>query len=1157
MHDRRHFPVFPGRLRARSRLWLALAGLCVLVGITGSLGNGVASARDARAASNCPWLNQSLAISTRVKMLLAHMSLTDKIAEMYIYQPTTSGPYAGYEGFVPAQPALCIPSLVEQDGSLGVGYGATGVTQLPAEVSLASAWDPTLAYQYGAVNGQEHRAKGIAMVLGPGVNIQRDPRWGRNFEMFSEDPFLTSALGTANVEGIQSQGVMANLKHFVTYNQETNRDTPYDNTIVSTRALHEIYLPPFYSAIKQGNVASVMCAYPLLDGEYSCQDPALLTGLLNDQWDFQGFVRADSAANASTVDSANAGLDQDRGSYYWDNGQLEAAVADGEVKSSTITQAVRRILTQMFQFNLFNDPPTGNLSSPASTPADNALARNVAQRGTVLLQNTGSILPLSTATTKSIAVIGPDATTAPQTAGGGSSYVTQPSVISPLSGIAARAGSAATVTSYSGTDPTQAAATAQNAQVAIVFASYPEGEGKDLTSISLPNGQDAMIEAVAAANPNTIVVLNTGGPVLMPWLSSVKGVLEAWYPGQGDGSAIASVLFGAINPSGHLPETFPSSLAEIPTASPAQVPGVNGQVVYSEGLDVGYRWYDAQHVTPLFPFGYGLSYTSFRFSHLTVSPKSLVNAASGPDAESGQGAPLARVTARITNTGKVRGSDVVQLYVGDPTSAGEPPRQLEGFQRVTLLPHQSRTVGFTITGHELSYFNPRANGWTLPDGRFSLYVGDSSALASLPLRGKLRVTRTIGARYARLAAPATVNAGATFIARATFVNHGNLPITDGTVRLGFPSDWKVVRLAPTRTLSLAPGRSTTRNFRVTVPGQAEGEARSLTAELSSTGLYDAGDLSATATISVRGPITVSAISPIVVAPSTSAAATVTVTSHMNRAVVVHLASSLPPGVTIAPASPAVRVPGHRTISFKVSVSVAAGQAPATDRVALIPSFTYRRTSYPLAAARLTVYVPYSSLPAAYDTTAISDDSNIAAANFDGNGNSYSEQALTAAGLAPGATVAVQGTTLQWPNVPAGTPDSVLANGQTISLAGSSAATQLVVMGASSGAKESGTGMIEYTDGTIQRYTLTLDDWFRSATNPSTTTITAAYVNDSTGAGNHGVVGQRRHKAHVFAVSIPLQAGKTVSSVTLPTVATLPGVYPMHVFAMGFGGAPTP
>jgi beta-glucosidase len=1129
--------------------------MCALAALSGPLAGTSAAARGKAAAAGCPWLDQSLPVGKRVNMLLSHMSLTEKVAEMYINEPTTTGPYAGYEGYVAAQPALCIPALVEQDGPGGVAYGATGVTQLPAEVSLASAWDPKLAYQYGVVNGQEHRAKGIAMVLGPGVNIQRDPRWGRNFEMFSEDPLLTSALGTADIEGIQSQQVMADVKHFATYNQETNRDTPSDDTIVGARALHEIYLPPFESAIEQAHVASVMCAYPLLNGVYSCQNPSLLTGLLNDRWSFQGFVRSDSAANASTVDSANAGLDQERGSFFWDNGQLAAAVADGEVRSSTITEAVRRILTQMFQFNLFNNPPTGNLSTPASTPANNAFALNVAQRGTVLLQNAGGILPLSTATTKSIAVIGADGTSAPQTAGGGSSHVTASSVSSPLSGISAYAGSGATVTSYSGTDPTAAAATAAQAQVAIVFASYSESEGSDLTSISLPDNQDAVIEAVAAANPDTIVVLNTGGPVLMPWLSSVKGVLEAWYPGQDDGTAIASVLFGAVDPSGHLPQTFPTSLSAIPTASPAQFPGVNGKVEYSEGLDVGYRWYDAHNVTPLFPFGYGLSYTSFRFSHLTVTPSSVVNGASGPDADKGQGARLARVTARITNTGTVRGSDVVQLYVGDPTSAGEPPRQLEGFQRVTLLPHQTRTVSFTITGHELSYFSVSANGWTLPDGRFSLYLGDSSALSSLPLRGKLRVTRTIGNRYAALTAPGTVNAGTTFLARAKFVNHGNLPITDGIVRLSFPSSWTVVRLARTRDLSLAPGQSTTRNFRVTVPGQAEGEVKSLTAQLTSKGLDDAGDLSATATISVHGPITVSAKSPVVVAPSLSAAATVQVTSHMKRAVVVHLIPSLPPGVTITPASPSVSVPAHHTVSLKVSLAVAAGTPPATERVALVPSFTYRGVRYPLAAAGLTLDVPYASLAAAFDTNAISDDSNIAAGNFDGNGNSYSEEALTAAGLAPGASLTVDGAQLQWPDVPAGTPDSVLADSQTVALAGSPGDTQLIVLGASSGARESGTGTIEYSDGTVQPFTLTLDNWFNPATGSNTAIAEAAYVNDSTGSGDKGVVGKRRHKAYVFAVSIPLQAGKTIASVTLPMVATLPGVFPMHVFALGLSSAP--
>ena len=451
----------------------------------------------------------------------------------------------------------------------------------------------------------------------------------------------------------------------------------------------------------------------------------------------------------------------------------------------------------------------------------------------------------------------------------------------------------------------------------------------------------------------------------------------------------------------------------------------------------------------------------------------------------------------------------------------------------------------------------RSDGWTLPNGRYSIYVGDSSALGSLPLRGRLKVTRTIGNRYARLIVPAAVNPGATFIAKAVFVNRGNVPIFNGTVQLGFPSSWKVARLARTRVLYLKAGRSAIRYYRITVPEQAEGETKSLSAQLYSPGVADAGNLSSTATITVRGPITLNPSSPVIAPPGGTVTATVAVTSRMNRAVLVHLSPVLPAGITITPATPAARVPAHHTVNLTFSISVPAGQAPASNQISLIPSFIYRGRSYPLAAAALTLDIPYSSLQAAFNNAGISSDNNIGAANFDGNGNSYSEQALSAAGLPPGTTLTVGGTQVQWPTAPAGTPDNVLAAGQTISLAGSSADTQLTVLGASSGADETGTGLIEYTDGTTQPYTITLDDWFRLPDSASNTVVaTAAYINDSTGAGNHGVVGRRNHKARVFAVSIPLQAGKTVSSVTLPTVATLPGIYPMHVFAVGLGGATT-
>jgi len=497
--------------------------------------------------------------------------------------------------------------------------------------------------------------------------------------------------------------------------------------------------------------------------------------------------------------------------------------------------------------------------------------------------------------------------------------------------------------------------------------------------------------------------------------------------------------------------------------------------------------------------------------------------------------------------------------------AGEPPRQLEEFHRVTLLPHQSQVVTFPITGHELSYFSTAANGWTLPAGRFSLYVGDSSALTSLPLRGTLNVTKTIGNRYVQLTAPTTVEPGATFTAKAQFVNHGNVPITGGTVGLEVPSDWTFVPLDGTPTISLASGQSAARYFRVTTPESAEGEVKSLTAQLTSAGTDDAGDLSASATVSVPGPITVSARSPAVVAAGGSGSAEVSITSHMSEAVVVNLTPSLRSGVTISPASPAVTVPANSTVNLEMAVSVASGTSPRTDRVPLGPSFTYGGMQYPMAAAGLTVDVPYTTLQAAYDNRAISDDSDVTAANFDGNGNSYSEQALTAAGLARGATVTVDATTLKWPDAPAGTSDNALAEGQTVLMPASSPATQLTFIGASSidgkpassTIDDSGKGTIEYTDGSTQSYRLTFDNWFKPPDSSSNTTVaTAAYANDSTRASNHGVAGRRNHKVRLFAVSIPLDPGKTVSSVTLPTVATLPGVYPVHVFTLALGGSST-
>ena len=382
---------------------------------------------------------------------------------------------------------------------------------------------------------------------------------------------------------------------------------------------------------------------------------------------------------------------------------------------------------------MFDKAPTGSPSAVATNSTDQADATQLAEEGTVLLKNSGSVLPL-TSSDGSIAVIGADASSSPQTDGGGSAGVNSSGTVSPLQGIQAAAPSGTTVTYNDGSSDSSAASAAAAASVAVVFANLGESEGSDLSSIDLGTTQDNLITSVAAANPNTIVVLNTGSAVTMPWLSSVKGVLEAWYPGQEDGTAIANVLFGSYDPSGHLTVTFPTSLSQVPASTAAEFPGTGGNVEYSEGIDVGYRWYDSQNLTPLFPFGYGLSYTSFSFSNLHVGALTAGGAAT--------------VTATVTNTGSRSGADVAQLYVTDPSASGQPPLQLEGFQRVNLAAGASTTVTFPLTQQNLQYWNSSSNAWATSTGNYTVSVGDSSA--SLPLTGTLAVASS------QLGAPVTL-----------------------------------------------------------------------------------------------------------------------------------------------------------------------------------------------------------------------------------------------------------------------------------------------------------------------------------------------------------------------------------------------------------------
>ncbi|HUN36857.1 MAG TPA: glycoside hydrolase family 3 C-terminal domain-containing protein [Trebonia sp.] len=1111
---------------------------------------GTAQSGQTASSPSCPWLNQSLPVDQRVHLLLGQMSLAQKITMV-----TGAGFSETYVFETSAIPSLCVPAVGEEDGPVGAGDGLAGVTQMPSAVSLAATFDPSLASQYGQVVGSEEHGKGAMVDLGPTINIDRDPRWGRSFEAYTEDPYLNAAMGTADIEGVQSTGEMAQVKHFAVYNQETNRNTAADNATVSTRALHEIYLPGFWAATTQAKASSVMCSYSTINGQAACQNQ-YLDDTLNQRWDYPGFITSDYQATHSTVPSADAGLDQEMPAPQYYGPALQTAVQDGQVSMATLNGMVSRILTEMFQFNEFNDPPTGSTSAVVTTLAHQATATSVAEAGTVLLKNTGGTLPLAASGGGTVAVIGPAASAAPTDTGGGSAYVTSTFNVTPLQGIQAAAGPGTTVqyaqglptdtslsaipgsdltpayasTGYGGTytgtltapetgtyvlafqnpgsyttttlslngqeilaNPgtppvstysvgvnltagqtytlqisgggpsanlswatpsqlapqiAQAVAAAKSAATAVVVVSDDtESEAADRAGLNLPSAQDELISAVAAANPHTVVVVDAGAPVAMPWLGQVASVIDAWYPGQSNGTALAAVLFGQVDPSGHLPVTFPAALSQVPASTPAQFPGVNGEVQYSEGIDVGYRYYDANSETPLFPFGYGLSYTSFRYSNLNISRGQVQNATSNPGTTScgcnGQSGKLVTVSATVTNTGHVAGSDVAQLYLGDPAVAGEPPRQLKGFQKVTLKPGQSTTVRFTLTGHDLSYWDDAANGWVVPDGQFGVYVGDSSAQSSLPLRGHFTVDRSVGARYATLTAPGTVAAGTSATVTATLVNKGDYPMPAARFTVSAPSGWQVASPGPA---TIWPGQTVTEHLRVTVPAGAA-----------------AGDH--TLTLSVRSPF------------------------------------------------------GPRT---------------------------------GLVQATATVTVPYASLPAAYNNTGISDNASPATADYDGDGDSYSAEALAAAtptGLTPGQQVTVGGTTFTWPTAAPGSPDNVVTAGQTVALSGSG--TDLGFLGASQNGVASGTVTVHYTDGSSQSYSLNMADWYSGSPAVGDQLLT------TTSDWNYTSSTQTPHPVSLYFASVPLQPGKQVASVTLPVLSNAGGTTAMHIFAMATGtGTPT-
>jgi beta-glucosidase len=1180
----------PGR---RHRIWSALTAVVGLLGAAALAASGLAGAPAAASAAGqaaapssgsvpyanipgttlvqltpaklaqCPWLNPVLPVSQRVQMLLSKMSLSDKIGLMY-----NQADGHGYEGYVEGQPSLCIPALISQDDSAGVGSGATNVTQLPDPETLAAAWDPDLAYTYGRVNGIEHWGKGIDMVLGPTINMDRLPVWGRSFEVFGEDPYLTGQLGVAETDGIQSEGVMAQVKHWDVYNQEANRNTVNDDDVVSEQTMQEIYMQQFHDVITEADPAAVMCAYSSPNGEFSCNN-SYLSQVMRSQWNYQGIVASDYGATHSTAAPANAdmNIEQGDGGTYYSNGLLAAAVQDGQVSMSTINTLVGETLTQMFRFGLFNRQPTGTTSSVVDTPAHAALALKVAEQGTVLLKNSGNLLPFGSST-GSIAVIGTQAGANPTQVAGGSAHVNPPFQTSPCTSMAAQAPSGVTVTCDSSNDPATAATAAAAAKAAVVVVQDYEAEGSDLpTTLALPGSENALIEAVAQANPHTVVVLNSGTPVVMPWLSSVQSVVFPGYPGEEDGNAIAAILYGTVDPSGHLTMTFPASYSQTPASTPAQYPGVDGKVDYAEGNLIGYRWYDAKNLTPLFPFGYGLSYTQFAFSNLRVSPSALpVAGVSGVTSQAPpacaselpaavRGAPgncPVTVTATITNTGSVAGSDVAQLYLGDPASAGEPPRQLEGFQKVALAPGQSKQVTFHLGASALEYWDSTANGFVVAPGKYRVYVGDSSALANLPLQGSFSVAQSTGPQIVTVHAASTLVAPGTYQVPVTVTNDSGVTDHDVRVTLGASTGYAAAPEQSAAALlhvscggpggrgggpgcapipAIAPGQTATATFTVTVPANAPEGSYQLTG--TATGQAPGGQVTMqnSATVQFTGCCTLT----LQRSPSSSAVAVQATYANVNGNLTAHdvqLSLSVPSGLTATPVGSttfsSVAPGGTATATWDIS-----GPTSTPGAIQATAGYTVDGQAQTLQSGN-----GYLSLAAAYDNTGISDNSDPSSANLDGDSDSYSEQSLEAAGLSPGTAVTEDGVSMTWPDVAAGQPDNVELQGQTLLLTASG--STLGLLGIGDFGEQAATGTITYTDGTTQTFTLTYPDWFTDAVTGTSDQLVA------TGTVNAVTSTYQGHKVGVYAAEVPLQPGKTIASITLPDDTD------MHIFATSIG-----
>ena len=737
-------------------LWKQAAPLAALL-VLGAAGSMHAQFGQQNTAAKGPWSDTSLSPDQRADLVIGQMTLDEKIQLLHgmgwiaTFIPPQSGPGVrslGGAGFIPGIPRLGIPDLQMSDAAVGVARGAQKSrysTALPSGVADAASWDPRVAYDYGALIGTELRDQGFNMSLGGGVNLTREPRDGRTFEYEGEDPILAGTMVGQMMKAEQDQHVIGDIKHYAVNDQEDGRN--FANSIIDKRAMRETDLLAFKIGIRDSGVGAVMCSYNLINGTYACENDYTLHDVLDKDWNFKGFVVSDWGGTHSTVKAAQAGLDIEMPGNDYFGDKLKQAVQSGEVSEARLNEMVHRVLRTEFATGIIDDPPHPQVPDVMH---GFVVAQHVEEQGAVLLKNASHQLPLSASAIHSIAVIGghadvgvlsgggsaqvdPAGGNAVPVRGGGSimslmtEWVYHRSV--PLDAIRAAAPEAK-VTFDPGTDPAAAAAAAKSADVAIVFAIQHESEGSDLPNLSLPLHQDALIDAVAAANPHTIVVLETGGAVTMPWLEKVSAVLESWYPGIRGAQAIAGILFGQVDPSGRLPITFPASEADLPHPEEVKQPAgpltpmpglpmlkVNTRVFdvpYDEGLKVGYKWYDAEGKTPLFPFGFGLSYTTFSFSDLKVTH------ASGLD-----------VSVRVRNTGRRSGEEVAQIYATLPAAAQEPPRRLVGWQKVSLAPGESKVITVHVEPLYLSIFDVSGDKWQLIPGDYKIWAGNSSR--DLPL----------------------------------------------------------------------------------------------------------------------------------------------------------------------------------------------------------------------------------------------------------------------------------------------------------------------------------------------------------------------------------------------------------------------------------------